>query len=180
MFKFDLFENEKVLSIYRQTEAVLFKPVIIVFILIYFPWYFLLKYDLAADYLRLLFFWTILVSVYAVRRYFLWLLNSYLLTDKRLVKISYSGLFSKKISEVPLNRILNVGFSTSGFWQSLFKFGSVEVQAEGLAEPMILANVAHPSQIKDFLWNSHNNQGKSPEGTILTLGNRTFIHKQNL
>jgi hypothetical protein len=156
MFKFDLLENEKVLNIYRQTESILFKPVVIVFFLIYFPWYFLLKYELAGSYIKLLFAWTLLVSFYAIRKYILWLLNIYLLTNKRLICVGYSGLFEKKVLESPLGRILNVSFSTKGFWQTLFKFGSVEVQVSGLPEPMILQNLSHPSEIKDLLWKTHN------------------------
>src|SRR6185503_14817907 len=124
----DLLENEKVSNIYRQSEATLSKPVIIVLVLIYLPWFFLLKYELVQSYLRLLLFWTILVLLYAVNKYFLWLLNVYLLTNKRLVIVEYKGLFSKKVLESPLNKILNVGFKTEGFWQTLFAFGSVDVQ----------------------------------------------------
>lgn len=160
MFKFDLLENEKVVNIYRQTEAVLFKPVLVVFVFIYFPWYFLLKYGLAANYSRLLLFWTLLVFLYAGNKYILWLLNSYIITDKRLISVNYTSVFSKKVSESPLDRILNVGFFTRGIWQTLFKFGSVEIQVAGLGEPMVLQNVAEPSKIKDFLWHAHNHYVK--------------------
>lgn len=161
MFSFNLLENEKLVSVYRQTEATLFKPVLIIFVLIYFPWYFLLKYELAGAYIRLLFFWTLLVLIYAVRKYLLWLLNVYLLTDKRLVIVNYRGLFAKKVVESPLGRILNVSFSSKGFWQTLFQLGSVEVQVAGLHEPMILKNIAHPSELKDTLWKAHNRYTKA-------------------
>src|SRR5581483_6457635 len=101
MFKFDLLENEQVTGIYRQTESVLFKPVIIVFILVYFPWYFLLQYDLAQNYLKLLFFWTLLVFCYALNKYLLWLINVHLVTNQRLVSVRYQNLFSKQVLETP-------------------------------------------------------------------------------
>ena len=152
MFKIDLLENEKIVNVFRQTEAVLFKPILLIFILIYFPWYFLLKYELASSYVRLLFFWTILIFIHAVRKYLLWLLNVYLQTNQRLVSMQYAGLFSKKVLESPLDKILNVSFQLSGFWQAVFKYGDVEVQVAGLPAPIILKNVAQPSQIKDTLW----------------------------
>src|SRR6185369_8140088 len=124
MFKFDLHENEKVIAVYRQSEAVLFRPVLVIFVLIYFPWYFFIKYDLVASFPRLMVFWTVLVFAYGTNRYLLWLLNVYLLTDKRLVRVNYSGLLSKQVQESPLNQILNVSFEIRGFWQSLFKFGT--------------------------------------------------------
>jgi membrane protein YdbS with pleckstrin-like domain len=165
MFKFDLLENEKVITIYRQTEAVLFKPVLIIFALIYFPWYFLIKYGLVENYARLLFFWTALVFLYGIRAYFVWLLNAYIVTDKRLINIAHKSLLNKKVVETPLERILNVSFQIKGFWQSLFRFGTVEVQAAGLSDPLALKNVSQPDKVKDFLWKVHN---RHSGGDILT------------
>jgi len=166
MFKLDLLPNEKILNLYRQSETVLFKPVLIVFVLIYFPWYFLLQYDLITKYPRLLFFWTVLVLFYALYKYLLWLLNLYIVTNKRLVSINYQGLLNKKVLESPLDRILNVSFSQKGFWQSLFSFGTVETQVAGLSEPIVFQNVSKPSQVKDFLWQVHNKKPENPQNPI--------------
>ncbi len=161
MFKFDLLENEKVLNVYRQTEAVLFKPVLLIFVLIYFPWYFLIKYELVSKYDRLLLFWTFLIILYAVHKYLVWLLNAYIVTDKRLINVQHKSVLNKKVVETPLDRILNVSFQIKGFWQSLFKFGTVEVQAAGLSEPLALKNVSQPEKVKDFLWKIHNTNSKN-------------------
>ncbi len=155
MFKFGLLEGEKISRTYRQSEAVLFKPVLIVFILIYIPWYFLLNYGFAQSHLSLLFFWTVLVLLYFINKYLLWLVNVYILTDKRLVSVGYQNLFTKQVLETPLDRILNVGFVSRGFWQTIFDFGLVEVQVPGLPEPLKLLNVSHPAEVKDELWRAH-------------------------
>lgn len=155
MFKLELLDNEKLINTFRQSEIVLAKPVLLIFALIYVPWYFLLKYELAATYDRLLFFYTILVLLYGVNRYFLWLLNVYLVTDKRVIKVNYRSVFNKQVLESPLDRILNVSFSVKGFWPALFGFGDVEVQVTGLPEPMKLKNVSHPAKVKDFLWKTY-------------------------
>ena len=155
MFKFDLQPNEKVLNIYRQTETVLFKPVIIILVLIYIPWYFLLKYNLVTNYLRLLIFWTVLVFSYGLIKYLIWLLNVYMVTDKRIVIVSYQNIFNKTVSEMPLKSLLNAGFEVKGFWQSILSYGNVEIRAQGLPHPLIFKNVSQPAVIKDFLWSLH-------------------------
>ena len=155
MFKFNLLPNEKVEHIYRQRESVLFKPALVILLLIYLPWFFLIKYDLAGSFLKLLFVWTVVVLAYGINKYLLWLINVYLLTNRRLVLIIYHNLFSKKVLETPLQRILNISFTKKGFWQTLFAYGSVVVQVAGLPEPMVLHNVGHPEQVKDLLWQSH-------------------------
>lgn len=178
MFKFDLQQNEDVINIYRQTEAVLFKPVLMVFALIYFPWYFLIKYELAATYDRLLFFWTILVVFYAVHKYFVWLLNAYIVTNKRLIKIEHKNILNKKVLETPLERILNVSYQIKGFWPVLFKFGTVDVQAAGLTDPLSLKNVTQPEKVKDFLWKMHNqSSGGELLDKNLEIKHQYFGHK---
>ncbi|HYV33670.1 MAG TPA: PH domain-containing protein [Candidatus Limnocylindria bacterium] len=152
MFKLNLLENEQTLAIYRRTEAVLFKPVIIILAFIFFPWYFLLKYELAATYVNWLFLWTVLLTLYGVNKYALWLLNVNVATNKRLVTVEYKTLLNKKVLETPFERILNVSFSVKGFWQTLFGFGEVVVQVKGLPEPMLMRQVAKPAEVKDFLW----------------------------
>ena len=57
--------------------------------------------------------------------------------------------------ETPLERIMNVGFSRRGLLQTLFAYGSVEVQVAGLPTPMVLKNVANPEKLKDLLWQNH-------------------------
>lgn len=160
MFKLELQSNESVNKIYRQTEAVLFKPVLIIFILIYFPWYLLLKYELAFNYPKLLLFWTLLVIIYGTHKYILWLLNVYIITNKRLLNVNYVNLFNKKVTESPLNKILNVSYSSKGFWSTIFKFGTVETKVVGLNEPIMFSNVSKPSEVKDYLWELHLNSSK--------------------
>jgi|SRR6185437_7276347 len=155
MFKFDLQPNEKVLNIYRQSESVLFKPVVVIFILIFVPWYFLLKYDLAATYSHLLVFWTLAVFIYGLFKYLIWLLNVYIVTDKRIAAVNYQNIFNKKVSEIPIRSLLNAGFEVKGFWHSLMGVGNVEIQAHGLPQPLVFKNVSQPAAIKDFLWSLH-------------------------
>ena len=175
MFKFDLLPDEKVVNIYRQTEAVLFKPVLIIFALIYFPWYFLIKYELVSNFERLLLFWTFLVLIYGIHTYLVWLLNAYIVTDKRLINIAHKSIINKRVVETPLERILNVSFQIKGVWQSLFKFGTVEVQAAGLSDPLSLKNVSQPDKVKDFLWKIHNqHQGSGTFTQNLEIKHQTF------
>lgn len=161
MFKFELLENEKILKVYRQTEAVLIRPVLTAFALLYFPWYFLLKYDFISNYIRLLVFWSILVILYAIQKYIIWLLNVYLLTTRRLIKVHYKNLMNKKVTESPLDKILNISYVTKGFLASVLGFGDVEVQVAGLSDPLLLKHVSQPAQVKDFLWQVHNKYGQS-------------------
>lgn len=173
MFEFKLKENEKILAMRRKSEVVLFKPVALVFIAIYVPWYFLLKYGLVNDYKKWLVLWTFLVFAYALYVYLLWLLNVYLITDKRVVLVHYKNLFSKAVTESPFDHIGNISFKTTGFFSSLFNFGEVEIQITGLSRAIMLAQIKNPSEIKDLLW-----QLKAKAGGLGTLN--TYIKTQHI
>ncbi len=155
MFKINLLPNEKVLFSRRQSETVLIKPALLISALIYAPWFLLIKYELAADHLTILSAWTVLLFIYGLRAYFLWLLNGFYVTDKRVIAVKFPGIFNKEVKECPWNKILNVSYSTRGLLASIFNLGNVEVQAQGLSDPIIFSRVSNPSGLKDSLWKFH-------------------------
>jgi membrane protein YdbS with pleckstrin-like domain len=155
MFSINLQPNEKLFKIYRQTEWALAKTVLVIFVLIYSPVFLLAQNELLAEFGKILMFWIFLVLLYGIYKYVLWLVNSYVVTDKRLISVRYRTLFKKQVLECPLPRISNVSFSTSGLFSSLLNFGDVEVKAAGLDRPLMFSRLRHPEQVKDFLWALH-------------------------
>jgi len=153
MFKFDLQENEKLVEMIRQTETVLIKPALIILALIYMPWYFLIKYDLQYDYRHVLLAWTVLVLLYAINKYFLWLLNVYILTDRRIIQVRYTTLFKKRVEEGDLGNIIGAGIATTGIFSSLAGYGDIELRFIHSSQPLILSKVRNPEAIKNLIWN---------------------------
>ena len=60
-------------------------------------------------------------------------LDSWILTDQRLIDIQQLGLFNRRISEMHLLNIQNVSIEVSGIVKTLLKFGDIKVEtaAEG-------------------------------------------------
>jgi hypothetical protein len=175
--------GEKLLRIYRETELVLTMPALIVCALIYIPWFFFIKFDLAFEYRKILLLWTMIVALYALRVYILWHLKEYIITTKRLIHISHYGMFKKQVIETPLERILNVSFQTTGLTSSLFRFGDVEVQVVGLTQPIVLKNIKQPGEIKDYLWQLHSKynaaEGSMRKSDIPTIQEKIGYAKSN-
>jgi hypothetical protein len=155
MAHISLHPEENILHTYHQSEIVLTKTVLIVFLALYLPWFFALKYDVTFQYRSLLLIWTLVVFGYALREYILWSLNKYIFTTHRLITMAHAGMFKKVVIETPLERILNVSYKTTGLASALFKYGDVEVQVVGLMEPIILRNIKMPQAIKDYTWQLH-------------------------
>lgn len=158
MFTHQLHHDENLLQLYRKHEITLLPKILEIFILLFVPWYLGLKYDFifsSPTHAKIFLIWTILVAVFALYVFLVWAINAYIVTSKRLLHISHSGLFKKVVHETPLDRILNVSFRTTGIISTLFRYGDVMVQVVGLDEPLVLEKVPNPSTVKDFIWSMH-------------------------
>lgn len=152
MSKTNLQQGESILWIYRQTRSVLIKPIIISVILIYLPWNFLHKYEILADYKKILYFWIILLFFYVLNSHILWFLNKYIITNKRIIIIICKNILHKKISEAPLSKIYNLVAEKRGIFESMFNVGSIIVPILGFSEPLLIKKIKFPEKIKDQIW----------------------------
>ena len=166
MFKFDLHPGESLVRIYRRSEWVLAKTVLLVFAAIYLPWTFLIKYDLLVQARRILLLWTFLVLLYALNKYLLWLINSYILTNRRLVVVQYRSLVHKIVSETPLEKILNISYETPGVFAIFLNFGNIKIQLAGTPEPLLLKHLSHPEKTKTAIWDCHRSVSRQTLKTV--------------
>lgn len=151
MFSYNLQPNEKLLHFYRQSESLLMKPTIVVMLLIYLPIWFLMKYDLLGNFAWILAAWTLVLLIYALVKYFFWLTNTYLITNKRIVAVRYQSFFQKQIHELPVADISNIKQQSTGIFSSLMGYGTLEVEGRG-SSAVVLEHIARPTEVKDMLW----------------------------
>lgn len=79
-------------------------------------------------------------------------LDVFILTEKRLIDIDQTGLFSRTVAELRLYRIQDVTAQVKGFWQAIFDYGSVFIQTAGEIERFHFEKVPHPNKLaKDIL-----------------------------
>ncbi|TSC65932.1 MAG: Uncharacterized protein G01um101477_281 [Candidatus Doudnabacteria bacterium Gr01-1014_77] len=172
MFSHQLHNDEQLLAVYRKHEITLVPKVLQIFILIFIPWFFGLKYDFifsTTGHAQIFIGWTLLVAMFALHAFVIWSVNVYIVTSKRLLHIVHTGLFKKTVVETPLDRILNVSFRTTGISSTLFHYGDVLVEVVGLDHSLILKAIPNPSKVKDYIWKVHLEYGaKSSTKTAYT------------
>lgn len=152
MFKYKLHDSERLVSMHRQTEWVLAKPLIIILLGIYIPWFFLIKYELVDSFHKWLLFWTVILVFYGAYKYLLWLLNVDIITNQRAIKVKYHSLLNKSVFDAPHGSITNISVHNKGMLASLFDFGNVNLQIIGGGPEIILEKVRHPAKVKDEIW----------------------------
>ena len=148
-------DKETIQVVYKQSEVVLARPVIITMLALFLPLYFAVAFDQISQFKWLLFLWILAVTIFALYQYRSWSSHNYTVTSQRLISSSRDGLFRQTVTEIPLTDILNVKYRTTGVFSTLFEYGNIEIQAHGLPEPMVLERVRDPESVKDYLWKLH-------------------------
>lgn len=76
-------------------------------------------------------------------------LDMWILTTKRIADIQQQGLFSREISELPLEKVEDVTAQTDGILPTLFHFGTIIVKTASEDTGFRFTNVAQPNVIAE-------------------------------
>jgi hypothetical protein len=74
-----------------------------------------------------------------------------IVTDRRIVDIDQEQLFFRSISELNLTDVEDVNSSVSGFFQTIFGYGTVTIQTAGTKANFIALNFRHPREIASII-----------------------------
>lgn len=98
-----------------------------------------------------------LVMAGALYYLFLWMLiygfwldyylDTFIITNKRVVDIAQSGLFGRTIAEQRLYRIQDVTSDVQGIAATFFHYGNVYIQTAGKTERFVFEHVPHPEKV---------------------------------
>lgn len=83
------------------------------------------------------------------------ILDSWILTNERLVDIEQLGLFSRRISTLSLDRIQDVTTQESGLIDTFFKIGTVYIQTAGEQREFKIPSARNPERIKELIMLSY-------------------------
>lgn len=175
--KIALKDYEHIRQIYRQSPLTLIHPMLVSGVAILAPLYAVLRYGPAGPLRTILFVWIILVLGHALRIFIIWRLNTYIITNQRILHYAQKGLFDQTVTETPHERVLNVSYKTEGATSRILGYGDVVVQVVGLMEPIILKNIDTPIEIKDYLWEMHKRISKDKSGEVFGETDATHIQE---
>lgn len=79
------------------------------------------------------------------------MLDTWILTDERLIDVEQVSLFSRKVSTLSLDRIQDITTTEAGFLETLLGIGVVLVQTAGESQEFRIYGVKDPNQVKDLI-----------------------------
>lgn len=83
------------------------------------------------------------------------ILDTWILTNERLVDIEQMGLFTRRISTLSLDRIQDVTTYESGLIDTYFKIGTVYIQTAGEQREFKIPSARNPQRIKELIMLSY-------------------------
>lgn len=151
-------ENEKILVFTRRHWFVLLGTVITGFLASVLPLLLvvlgariLIQYNLSSIFTLTWVIYLMIIWFYVFYKLTMYALDSWIVTDERILDISQIALFRRKVSELHLTSIEDTSVHTDGFIQSYLNFGDVEIQTAGVAQRFLFDDVPKPLEIKDTI-----------------------------
>lgn len=89
------------------------------------------------------------VAVIIITQFTDYYLDTWIITNERIINIEQHGLFSRVISELHLADIQDVTSETTGFLSTFFSFGDVYIQTAAERERFNFKNVDNPDEVKE-------------------------------
>jgi len=161
-------QSEQIIVFTRRHWLVLFSPIVsglmasfLPFIIIVIGAQLLVKYNLSGLFTLLWIIYLMMIWFFIFYKLTMHSLDTWIVTDERIIDISQIGLFSRKVSELHLTSIEDISVHTKGVLQSYLDFGNVEIQTAANAQRFLFEEIPKPIIIKDKIMHAaslHNHQ----------------------
>lgn len=159
MKQFTLGPNEHIVAIFRKHPLSLWVSGFVHFVLAIIPFGvfpFISSLMISGQLLSII-FWVYLIMLW-VSFFIQWtdfMLDTWILTNERLVDIEQKGLFTRRISTLSLDRIQDVTTFESGLIDTFFKIGTVTIQTAGEEREFVIPSARNPQRVKELIMQSY-------------------------
>ncbi len=145
-------EGERLIRIVRRYWVTMILPVTLSALCIIAPFFFLVPMFRLGTPGVAGFFSLIIVGVFfALRTTFVYSLNAFVITDRRIIDIDQHGLFNRAVSECSFATVQDVSIRVKGVFQTFFHYGSVLIQTAGTTANLELDGVKHPENVQEVI-----------------------------
>lgn len=149
--------NEQVIKIIRRYPLTLGWWYLLSVFLIFVA-FFLFYPLLRLGWWGLLVFLLLLVTgaAIAVRKYIIWSLDIFLITNCRLIDFDQQGLFNKNVTETNFDNIQDISYNKKGIFATIFDYGNIVVKTASQNSNLEFYQVRFPAKVQELLVDSQN------------------------
>ena len=95
--------------------------------------------------------WYLLIFAFTFQSFLTWYFNLYIITNKRIIDTDFLPLFYQKISSCELTQVEDITVSISGFVQSTFNYGNIQIQTAGEKDEFEFVKVSNPEAVQRLI-----------------------------
>ena len=95
--------------------------------------------------------WYLIIVGYSLESFLIWFYNVYIITDERIIDIDFLSLIYRNVSAAKIDKIEDITTVTSGAVQSIFDYGTVQIQTAAEKTEFEFEDVPHPTKVTQFL-----------------------------
>ncbi len=88
---------------------------------------------------------------HALQGFLNWFFNIYIITNKRIFDLDFTGFLHKTISEAPLENVEDVTSRVSGTLRVILNIGTVYIQTAAESREFEFADMSNPSRVRDMI-----------------------------
>ena len=95
--------------------------------------------------------WYLIIWLGAFYYLTLYVLNTVIITDRRIIENEQHGFFNRKISELHAYRVQDVSVHTNGIVETMLHFGDIVVQTAASEKQFVFHKIPNPEEVKDSI-----------------------------
>lgn len=103
------------------------------------------------------------------RAAFVWRMNVFAVTSRRVIDIDQHGFFERNVSEAAHEKIQDVRYSIKGLWATMFQFGTVTVQTAGSSVTIDADGIHHPVDLQRQITDAQQHAVARPSTPVLDV-----------
>ncbi len=154
-----LLENEKILAEVKRHSFYFYVRITGLLIISFLPWFLIFRLFfniiLQIDSINFFFFFVFLYSLFLIIIWFIififwtdYFVDSWIITDLRVIDFELKGLFHKDVASVGLENIQDVKVNVVGIVEHWFKIGDLHLQTAGTNKEFVICGVCQPDEMK--------------------------------
>lgn len=174
-FTHDLKENEEIVRVIRKHWITFSYPALKIFGVLIIPFIFT-KFFLSSLYGAIFYaIWLLAGFLYGTYLFLDWYLDSFIITNLRIIDIDQDGLFKRTVSETEFSKIQDVSYSVTGFIATIFKFGTCRVQTAASEHKIGMENISNPQEVQELLVKLQRKQKNETQSPVPELSAQELI-----
>lgn len=135
-------------SSFRQSQIIVFLWVVLTIVFIAVPFWFLGRFGVIADFIYLLYGWSLICFVYCLKMFIEWRFTELRIFHNGLELVKRSGFFTSNNQHVPWNKVSSLAIEQNGIISYLFGLYDLQIYIIGREAPLEIKQVPEGDFVK--------------------------------